>query len=171
MIERTYTIPLRKGFINKAKHRKTKKAVAVLKAFLRRHMKSEKIKIGKNLNKFLWQHGIKNPPHHVKVQALKDDDGTVKAELLGFRYEHFTKEQKEKQKEEKPEKKETKKDEPKKDEPKVAAAKTVTAGDAAGKSIETAAKGAIPDDSAEDKSTAGPAKKTAKPREKTLKKR
>ena len=103
MIERTYNIPLRKGFINTARHKKTKKAVSTLKEFLQKHLKSDKIKIGKNLNKFLWQHGIKNPPHHVKVQVIKEDDGTVKAELLGFKYEHLNKEQK--TKEEKPEKK------------------------------------------------------------------
>jgi large subunit ribosomal protein L31e len=94
MIERTYTIPLRSGFREAAKHKKTKKAVSVLKSFLSRHMHSDKVLIGKNLNQELWKHGIKNPPHHVKVSVVKEDDGTVKAELFGHKYEHKKKEQK-----------------------------------------------------------------------------
>jgi large subunit ribosomal protein L31e len=106
IIEKTYNIPLRKGFIETARYKKTKKAVSVLKEFLARHMRVDiaNVKIGKNLNTELWKHGIKNPPHHVKVNAIKDDDGMVKAELLGFKYEHKKKEQKEEAKQE-PEKK------------------------------------------------------------------
>ncbi len=116
MIERTYNVPLRTGFRNTTRYKKTKKAVTTLREFLAKHMKSDKILIGKNLNKFLWKHGIKNPPHHVKVTVIKEDDGTVKAELLGFKYEHMTKAEKDavKEKKEKAEKKkEEKKKEPK----------------------------------------------------------
>lgn len=91
IIERVYIVPLRKGFRETEEYRKTKKAVATLKAFLKRHMKQEddkKIRIGKNLNKELWKHGIKNPPAKVKIVVIKEDDGTVKAELFGFKYEH-----------------------------------------------------------------------------------
>lgn len=112
MIERTYNVPLRSGFRNTTRYKKTKKAVATLREFLAKHMKSDKILIGKNLNKFLWKHGIKNPPHHVKVTVIKEDDGTVKAELLGFKYEHMTKAEKDKATEKK-EKAEKKKEEKK----------------------------------------------------------
>ena len=96
IIERTYNVPLRNGFINTPKHKKTKKAVSVLKNFLSRHMKAEldNVYIGKNLNLELWKHGIKNPPHHVKVVVTKDDKGIVKAELSGFKYTHVKKDQK-----------------------------------------------------------------------------
>lgn len=104
MIERTYNVPLRSGFRNTAKYKKTKKAITTLKEFLSRHMKSDKILIGKNLNQYLWKNGIKNPPHHVKITAIKEDDGTVKAELLGFKYEHMTKAEREAVKEKKKEK-------------------------------------------------------------------
>jgi large subunit ribosomal protein L31e len=113
VVDRNYVVPLRKGFRETANYKKTKKAVAVLKQFLAQHMKSdlEKVKIGKNLNKELWKHGIKNPPHHVRVHAIKEDDGTVKAELIGFNYEHKKKEQKEKEQETKEEVKEESKKE------------------------------------------------------------
>ena len=55
MTERTYNIPLRKGFINTARHKKTKKAVSTLKEFLQKHLKSDKIKIGKNFCAYKFQ--------------------------------------------------------------------------------------------------------------------
>jgi len=45
-------------------------------------MKGNEVKIGTFLNKELWKNGIKNPPHHVKVIAEKDEDGVVRAELV-----------------------------------------------------------------------------------------
>jgi len=48
-------------------------------------MKSDDIKLGKELNDKLWEKGIQNPPHHVKVVVTKDDEGVVKAELEGVR--------------------------------------------------------------------------------------
>ena len=65
VIERVYNVPLRKGFKLTARYKKTKKAGSVLKEFLSKHMKQpdlNKVYIGKNLNKEIWKHGIKNPP-------------------------------------------------------------------------------------------------------------
>ena len=86
-LERQYNVPLRKGFRNTPKYKKAKKAVATLKLFLNRHMKSDNVLIGKHLNEKIWERGIKNPPHHVRVTAVKDKEGVVKAELEGFKYE------------------------------------------------------------------------------------
>lgn len=98
VIERVYNIPLRKGFRQTARYKKTKRAGAVLKEFLSRHMKQpdlKKVLIGRNLNIELWKHGIKNPPCQVKVTVIKEDNGDVKAELYGFKYEHKKKAEKE----------------------------------------------------------------------------
>ena len=97
-IERVYNIPLRKGFVDVAAYKKTKRAVRTLQEFLSKHMHQpdmNKVLIGKNLNLELWKHGIKNPPGQVKVVVVKEDNGDVKAELYGFKYEHKKKEQKE----------------------------------------------------------------------------
>ena len=83
ILERTYNVPLRKGFQKAPKYRRTKKAVNVLREFLSKHMKSDNIKIGRYLNLKLWEDGIKNPPHHVKVNVTKDSEGVVKAEIVG----------------------------------------------------------------------------------------
>ena len=132
-VKRTYNIPLRKGTQKAPKYRRAKKAILVLKEFIKKHMKSDKILLGKNLNLKIWEKGIKNPPHHVKVHIIKEDDGTVKAELEGFKFEEKKAEKKEKEapktpiqekldklkeKTEKIEKKKEKKEEPKKEEKK-----------------------------------------------------
>lgn len=82
-LERVYNVPLRKEFLKVPKYKRSKKAVTAIKNFLTRHMKSENIKIGKELNRKIWEKGIKNPPHHVKINAVKEDD-VVYADLFGF---------------------------------------------------------------------------------------
>ncbi len=95
-LERTYTVPLRKEFQKAPIYKRTKKAVAALRQFLQRHMKSEDIKLGKELNEALWQRGIRHPPHKVKVTAVKDEKGVVRAELFGVEKEEPKKEKKSK---------------------------------------------------------------------------
>ncbi len=85
-LEREYTIPLRRKFRIVPRYKKTNKAVKTIKEFLAKHMKVEdrdlkKIKIDKFLNDFLWQRGIKNPPHKIKVKAIKEDSGIIRVEL------------------------------------------------------------------------------------------
>lgn len=83
VVERVYNVPLRKEFQKVPRWKKTKKAVFALRSFLERHMKSDDVKLSKELNEKLWKNGIKNPPHHVKVSVSRDDKGTVRAELFG----------------------------------------------------------------------------------------
>ena len=109
-LERTYNVPLRKAFRKAPKYKRAKRAVNALRKFIARHMKSPNIKIGRHLNQEIWKHGIQNPPHHVKVTLIKDDEGLVKAELFGFKYEEMTKEEMEKIEEKKEEKKPAKKE-------------------------------------------------------------
>ncbi|RMF05327.1 hypothetical protein D6764_05020, partial [Candidatus Woesearchaeota archaeon] len=80
-MERIYNVPLRKEFQKAPIHKRTPKAVKALREFMQKHMKSDTIIIGSHLNELLWKNGIKNPPHHVKVKAVKDDAGKVTVEL------------------------------------------------------------------------------------------
>ena len=84
-LERSYTIPLRKEIQKAPKYRRAKKAVTAVKEFLKKHMKSEDIKVGPELNMNLWKHGMRNPPHKVTIHAIKED-GVVRAELEGVEY-------------------------------------------------------------------------------------
>lgn len=83
-LERTYNVPLRKEYMKAPRWNRTKKAVIALRQFLAKHMKSEKVLLSKELNEEMWKHGIQNPPHHVKVNAVKDDKGVVKADLFAI---------------------------------------------------------------------------------------
>lgn len=85
-LKRTYTIPLRRGFNNTQEYRRAKRAVSLVKQFLTKHMKSDNVKIGPQLNLKLWERGIKNPPHKVTVDVTKDKEGVVRAELEGVAY-------------------------------------------------------------------------------------
>ncbi len=82
-LERTYTIPLRKEWLKAPKYKRAKKTIAALKAFLKRHMKSDNVKLGTHLNLEIWKHGMKNPPGKVRVNVVKDDKNVVTAELYG----------------------------------------------------------------------------------------
>ncbi len=79
--EKIFTIPLREVFI-KSRRRRAKLAVNVVRTFLKKHMKSEEVKIGVSINKSIWAKGIQKPPRKVKIHALKTD-AVVYAELVG----------------------------------------------------------------------------------------
>ena len=86
-MERTYTIPLRSAFRHVPRYLKAKRAIREVRLFLKKHMKSDKVLIGRRLNMEVWDKGVKNPPHHVKVSVTKDKEGVVRAELINFQYE------------------------------------------------------------------------------------
>jgi len=81
VLERVYNVPLRREYMKVVSWRRAKKAVKALRQFIAKHMKSDNIILGRHVNKELWKHGIKNPPHHVKISAKKDDKGKVVVEL------------------------------------------------------------------------------------------
>jgi len=129
MLERTYTIPLRREYLKTPKYRRAKKAVRAVREFMQKHMKTEEVLIGPKLNMALWANGIRNPPHHVKVNATKNNEGEVRVELFGF---EFKKKEIKKKKEEATglagklkEKLQVTEEEPKKEEKKAAEKKEV----------------------------------------------
>ncbi|MCK5283115.1 MAG: 60S ribosomal protein L31 [Nanoarchaeota archaeon] len=113
VLERVYNVPLRKEFLKSPRYKRSKKAITALRKFLVRHMKSDKVKIGKYANLNIWKDGIKKPPHHIKVVAKKDEEGNVFAELEGAPVEKPVETEKKKVGKEKAEKKETGKEEKK----------------------------------------------------------
>ena len=75
-VERIYTVPLWRAWVT-PRHRRTKRAINLIKEFATHHMKSEKIKISEELNELMWNRGIQNPPRRIKVKMVKDKDGQV----------------------------------------------------------------------------------------------
>ena len=127
ILEREYNIPLRKEWLKVPRYRRAKKAIKAIREFLARHMRAdfEKIKVGRWLNEEMWKHGIKRPPHHIKVKTTKNDEGVVKVELTKLpkealeeakREEKAKEEKKEGEKEKAEEKKEEEKVEEEKEE-------------------------------------------------------
>ncbi|MFH1376388.1 MAG: 50S ribosomal protein L31e [Candidatus Woesearchaeota archaeon] len=82
VIERIYTINLRREFQKAPKYKYTSKAIRALKEFLKKHMKSDNVTIGKYLNQEIWKNGPKNPPAKVNIKVTKDED-KIYAELVG----------------------------------------------------------------------------------------
>lgn len=101
-IERNYVIPLRRATVKIQSYLRAKKAISVIRKFMARHMKSEDIKIGQELNELIWGRGGKKVPGKVNVTALKED-GVVYVNLVGAPLKR-----EEKKEEKKPEKKEEK---------------------------------------------------------------
>ncbi len=83
VLERTYIIPLRRKSRRAPNYKRTPRAVKAVREFALRHMKGKRISIGKYLNNLLWSRGIKNPPHKVKVDCTRDEEGVVQVELFG----------------------------------------------------------------------------------------
>lgn len=88
--EKVYVIPLRDKVRVVPRYKKTNKAVKTIKEFLVRHMKIrdrdlKKIKLSPYLNEFLWERGIRYPPHKVKVKAFMDGE-VVRVELAEVPY-------------------------------------------------------------------------------------
>ncbi|MGA2875584.1 MAG: 50S ribosomal protein L31e [Nitrososphaerales archaeon] len=79
-LERIYTVPLTQAWIT-ARHKRTKRAVKVLREFAEHHMKSSEIKITTELNERLWNRGITKPPRKITVKMVKDEDGLITISL------------------------------------------------------------------------------------------
>ncbi|MCL4518835.1 MAG: 60S ribosomal protein L31 [Thaumarchaeota archaeon] len=79
-LERLYTVPLSRAWIA-ARHRRTRRAVNILREFAEKHMKSSEIKIDTDLNEELWKRGITKPPRRITVRMEKDEDGVVTISL------------------------------------------------------------------------------------------
>ena len=52
-----------------------------IRAFLSRHMKSDDVRLGQDINEKVWSRGTEKPPAKVRVRAMKLEDGHVQAEL------------------------------------------------------------------------------------------
>lgn len=141
ILEREYTVPLRRKVNFSSRYRRARKAVKVLIAFVARNMrvydnKEKMVKIDKSLNEEVWQHGIQKPPAKIRVKCKKFESGIVRVELAETpEYVKWKRAKEAKRLEVKVEKKEEKKpefekkvDEEKKEEVKEKEQSTVEAG-------------------------------------------
>lgn len=72
--EVVYTIPLRKAKAAPPKKR-APRAIKTIRDYLRRHTKTTgRIIIDKTVNEKIWERGISNVPHHIRVKVLKGEE-------------------------------------------------------------------------------------------------
>ncbi|MCW7070865.1 50S ribosomal protein L31e [ANME-1 cluster archaeon ex4572_4] len=78
--ERIYTIPLRK--VKKAaRWKRSNRAIAEIRGFLRRHTKSEEVVLDAAVNEKVWQRGSQKPPSRIRVRVTEEEE-RVRAELV-----------------------------------------------------------------------------------------
>jgi len=80
-MERVYVIPL-KEVKNVPRTIRSPRAVRYVKEFIKRHMKTDDVKIDAPLNEKIWERGIQKIPPKIKVKARKDENGTVAVTLV-----------------------------------------------------------------------------------------
>ncbi|MBS7605174.1 MAG: 50S ribosomal protein L31e [Candidatus Bathyarchaeia archaeon] len=80
--ERIYTVPLSRSWIM-PRTKRAPRAIRLLKAFIKRHMKVEEdsIKITSEVNEKIWSRGIQKPPRKIRVRVTKDKEGIVTVHL------------------------------------------------------------------------------------------
>jgi len=72
--EKFLTLNIRKLLVKKQNWRRSEVAVFLVKKFLKRHLKTDKIKISQKLNELIWKRGIKRPKTKIKVKAVKEGE-------------------------------------------------------------------------------------------------
>ncbi|MBU5575173.1 MAG: 50S ribosomal protein L31e [Candidatus Aenigmatarchaeota archaeon] len=107
--EKIFIIPLRKIYEG-TRNLRAKRGIQLVKSFLKKHMKTEKIKIGKSINEEIWKYGMQKPPKFLRIHVLKDND-VVYSEMLGVEIKIPSKEEIKKKEENKKLKKEKIKEE------------------------------------------------------------
>lgn len=81
-IEKVYTIPLRSGWVNEPRSKRSNRAIRDVKAFVAKHTKSKDVKISKGINELIFARGFQKPPPRIKVEVAGDLE-SVRAKLPG----------------------------------------------------------------------------------------
>ena len=79
--EKYLTLNLRKLIVKKQNWRRSEAAILMLKRLLKRHLKTDKIKISQALNNLIWKKGMKRPKTKIKVKAIKEGE-VYKVDLI-----------------------------------------------------------------------------------------
>jgi len=112
MVERIYTINLKKAVLKVPRWKRANRAVAFVKEFLKRHMKVDEVKLDKSINEKIWERGAQKPPKKIRIKVVEVEEGegeekrkVAKAQLWEVVEEGLREEELEEEKKEKVEKK------------------------------------------------------------------
>jgi len=72
--EKYLVLNIRKALVRKQSWRRSEAAIFLLRRLLKRHLKTEKIKISQALNNLIWKRGSKKPKMKIKIKAIKEGE-------------------------------------------------------------------------------------------------
>ena len=81
-VEKVYTIPLRSGWVEEPRSKRSNRAIRDVKAFVARHTKAKNVKVSKGVNELIFSRGFQKPPPRIKVEVSGDSE-TVRVKLPG----------------------------------------------------------------------------------------
>ncbi|AEK18955.1 50S ribosomal protein L31e [Methanococcus maripaludis] len=79
--ERIYTIPLRDVTNKSPTTKRAPRAIRAIREFLKKHMKSDIVKLDNTINEKVWERSLNKIPAKVRVKVVKEGD-VVKATLV-----------------------------------------------------------------------------------------
>ncbi|MEM2063637.1 MAG: 50S ribosomal protein L31e [Candidatus Caldarchaeum sp.] len=79
---RAYTVPLDDAW-KASRLRRADAAVRLLREFVQRHSKAERVKLSPKVVERIWMNGRQNPPRRIKIVLEQEDDETVVVRLEG----------------------------------------------------------------------------------------
>jgi len=82
MAEKVFVINIRKGILEKPRWERSKHAVRFVRNFLKKKMKTDKIKLDNSISQAVWARGATKPISKIKVQVEKDEEGVAVAKLI-----------------------------------------------------------------------------------------
>lgn len=80
LLEREYVIPLRRVYFRQRRGRAAR-AIRLIREFVMRHLKVERVAISEKLNEYIWSRGVEKPPRRVKVKVVKTEEDKAKVDL------------------------------------------------------------------------------------------
>jgi large subunit ribosomal protein L31e len=83
-LEREFVIPLRQSQHQPSRRRRAGHALSTVRRFVMRHMKGglEDVWVDPRLNEYIWARGAQHLPRHVRVKAIRFEDGLIEVDLL-----------------------------------------------------------------------------------------
>lgn len=80
------TINLHKACRNLAFKKKAPRAIKVIRHFAKKFLRTRDVRLDTDVNTFIWEHGIRNPPRRIRVQMERklseDEDAKDKYYVL-----------------------------------------------------------------------------------------
>jgi len=79
--EALYIIPLQRVYWGGGRRTRGKRAVRLIRDFVKRHFKADRVIIDSMVNEYIFSRKIERPPRRIAVKVIKIDEGIYKVLL------------------------------------------------------------------------------------------